>query len=200
METVRAFVGCLVDLGTTRKLMELSRTMRSALDAAAWRASWVPPPNLHITLRFLGEIDVGTVPALRDALAVVARRHTALRLHVRDLVALPDASLPQVLAVGVGDERDSLGALARDVDATCRELGFSPEPKPFCAHVTLCRVRHQASALDTLPPLRLDAGVASVYEITLYRSDQGRQGYEYSALSRHPLGAQERIHSRQSTR
>jgi 2'-5' RNA ligase len=188
VDTLRAFVGCLVDLGATRRLADTSRALRRVLDAAGWRASWAPPPNLHITLKFLGEIDVGTTPAVSDALAVVARRHAPLRLGLRDLVALPDREAPRVLAVGVSEGHEALAALARAVDDACFELGFPREKRPFLGHVTLARVRHQAGALAAVPFPRVDVGVGTAHDVALYRSDLARAGVEYHSLSRHPLG------------
>lgn len=188
MDTLRAFVGCLLDLGATRRVVDLSRTLRKALDAAGWQAAWVPPPNLHVTLRFLGDIDVGTAPALSDALARVARHHAPLKLTVRELLTFPDGEAPRVLALSIVDGHDALAALHRAVDDACFELGFPRETRPFRGHVTLSRVKQHGAALDTLSLPRLDAGLAVVQEATLYRSDLLRTGAEYHALSRHPLG------------
>ena len=47
METVRAFIGCVLDLGATRKVQELSRATRALADPAGWEVRWVPPPSLH---------------------------------------------------------------------------------------------------------------------------------------------------------
>lgn len=188
VDTVRAFVGCLLDLGATRRVVDLSRTLRKALDAATWRCAWVPPANLHVTLRFLGDIDAGTAPALSDTLARVARQHTPLKLTVRELLAFPDAEAPRVLALSIADGHDALAALHRAVDDACFELGFPRETKPFRGHVTLARVKHQEGPPGPLTVPRLDAGLAVVQEVTLYRSDLLRTGVEYHALSRHPLG------------
>ena len=187
MDTLRAFVGCLVDLGTTRRLAETSRALRRALDAAGWKASWTPPPNLHLTLKFLGEIDAGTTPAIRDGLAAVVRRHGPLRLGLRDLVALPDREAPTVLAVGVSEGHEALAALARDVDEVCFELGFPREKRPFLGHVTLARVKHRAGALAEINAPRIDAGVGTAHDVVLYRSDLTRAGAEHHSLSRHLL-------------
>ena len=188
METLRAFVGCLVDLGTTRTLADTSRSLRRSLDAAGWKASWTPPPNMHLTLKFLGEIDAGTTPAISDALAAVVRRHGPMRLGLRDLVCLPDRESPKVLAVGVSEGHEALAALARDVEEALVELGFSRENRPFLGHVTVARVRHQAGALGEITLPRVDVGVGTVHDVMLYRSDLTRAGAEHLSLSRHPLG------------
>ncbi len=188
MDTLRAFVGCLVDLGTTRRIADTSRALRKVFDAAGWRVSWTPPPNLHITLKFLGEIDAGTTPAVSDAIAAVVRRHGPLRVGLRDLVALPDRGSPRVLAVGISEGHEALAALARDVESACFDLGFPRENRAFLGHVTLGRVRHQAGALADLSLPRVDVGLGTAADVALYRSDLTRAGAEYHALSRHLLG------------
>jgi len=186
MDTARVFVGCSLDLAATRRAVDAGRALRKALDAAGWRCAWVPPANLHVTLRFLGDIDVGTAPALSAALARVARAHPALRLCPRGLLALPSPEAPRVLALDFAEGAEALGALARAVDDACFELGFARDPRPFRPHLTLCRVKHQGAPLEGATP-RLDAGVATASELTLARSDLTRMGAEHHALSRHPL-------------
>lgn len=187
METLRAFVGCLVDLNATRRAVDASRALRRTLDAAGWRCAWAPPPNLHLTLKFLGEVDAGTAPALSDAVARVASRHGPIKLALRDLVVFPDESSPRVLALGVTDGHDALAALARDLDDALADLGFARETRDFRAHMTLARVKHAPGALSSIERPRLDVGVGFVHEIALYRSDLLRNGAEYHSLSRHPL-------------
>lgn len=199
METARLFVGCLLDLTATRRCLDVARTLRGALDAAGWRAAWVPPANLHVTLRFLGDVDVATVSALAEVLAPVARDHAPIGLALRGLLALPSPEVPRVLALAVTEGHDALAALARAVDAACFELGFPHDPRPFLGHVTLARVKHAEGALDVLAahlPRHLDASTATVDAITLWRSDLTRLGAEHHALARYPLGGGLRGRSR----
>lgn len=191
MDTARLFVGCLLDLAATRRCVDAARSLRRALDAAGWRASWAPPANLHITLRFLGDTDVGTAPALAAALADVARAHGPIKLAPRGLLALPSPDAPRVLALDLAEGHDALAALTRAVDDACAELGFPREARLFRGHVTLARVRHHEGGLDALAPhlpQRLDAAPAVASELTLWRSDLTRLGAEHRAIARHPLG------------
>jgi 2'-5' RNA ligase len=190
MDTVRAFVGCLLDLTATRRVVDLARAVRRASDAAGWKAAWVPPPNLHVTLRFLGDIDAGLVPALSDGLANIARQHAPLRFTVSGLVAFPSRESPRVVCADITQGHEALGALARAVDDLLFDLGIPREKRPFHGHVTLARVKHAPTALSGLGLPNADCGPATVNEITLWRSDLQRAGAEYHALWRHPLGAQ----------
>jgi 2'-5' RNA ligase len=194
MDTVRAFVGCLLDLGTTRRVVDLQRALRKNVEAQGWRAAWVPPPNLHITLKFLGEIDVGLVPPLGDALAAVARRHAAMRVGVGGVGAFPDRGVPRVLFAKLGAGHERLEALVQDLEAALYELGLPKESRPFHAHVTLARVKHaphEGPRLVDLAPTGAvaDCGQGYITEVSLYRSDLLRTGAEYHVLARHPLSA-----------
>ena len=143
-----------------------------------------------MTLRFLGDIDAGLVPALSDGLANIARQHAPLRFTVSGLVAFPSRESPRVVCADITQGHEALGALARAVDDLLFDLGIPREKRPFHGHVTLARVKHAPTALSGLGLPNADCGPATVNEITLWRSDLQRAGAEYHALWRHPLGAQ----------
>lgn len=192
-DTVRAFVGCLLDLGATRRVMDLQKVLRKSAEGAGWRAAWVPPPNLHVTVKFVGDVDVELVPALSDALAVVARKHAAIRLTVGGVGAFPEEGVPRVLFARVGEGHEQLAALAASVDQAFFELGLPKEVRKFHGHVTLARVKYCPPGGPTLQQIvpvgeAADCGTASITEVTLYRSDLLRTGAEYHVLARYALG------------
>jgi 2'-5' RNA ligase len=196
MDTVRAFVGCLLDLGSTRRVIDLQRALRKNADAAGWRASWVPPPNLHITLKFLGEIDLGLVEPLSDALAIAARRHSPIRVGIAGLGAFPEKGTPSVLFADITKGSDRLTTLARGIDDAFFDLGLPRDTRAFRSHVTLARVKdvppNTGSVAAIAPKGALaDCGNGYITEIALYRSDLLREGVEYHALGRHSLTGQD---------
>ncbi len=111
------------------------------LRAAAPDVAWVAPENLHVTLKFLGQVDEAHLHALAAALAAAARGGPAFEARVVGLGAFPSVGRPRVLWAGVRDGAEALAALAARVEAACVGLGFAPETRPFAAHVTLGRVR-----------------------------------------------------------
>lgn len=194
MEMLRAFVGCLLDLQTTRRVLDLGRAVRRQCDARGVRATWVPPANLHVTLKFLGEIDAGLAPALGDALAQVAKRYAAPRVSVRGLSSFGGAGVPRVLFAQIDEGGERLVALASAVEDVCEGLGLQRSERALQPHVTLARVRDWPAglALSEVSPRgsesrTLDCGSSYVTEVSLYRSDLLRAGVEYHALSKHPL-------------
>ncbi|MCC7540945.1 MAG: RNA 2',3'-cyclic phosphodiesterase [Deltaproteobacteria bacterium] len=195
MDTVRAFLAFNLDLAATRRVVEVQRQLRAALTAeAGWKVSWVPPPNLHVTLKFFGEIDDTLAAPIRDALEPIIAKRRALRARARGIGSFPKDREPRVLWLGL-DDRDAevrgapLADLARQIDDRLAEIGFAKETRPFHAHLTLGRVKvAPAGWREALAPFaETDAGQAHVTEVVLFRSDLSRAGAEYHALCRMPF-------------
>lgn len=105
----------------------------------------VAPENLHVTLRFLGDVDHALVPALAQALERAAGGQAAIKASLGGLGAFPHAGRPRVLWIATdADAAEALTALADEVDAACDELDVGRRDKPFVAHLTVGRVKDPA--------------------------------------------------------
>ena len=140
--------------------------------------------NLHVTLKFLGQIDPARVDAIADGLAAVAARMAAFDLDVRGLGAFPTATRPRVLWVGL-QPAAALAELAREVDATLGALGLPRESRPFAAHVTLGRVRESRRNPSLAAALArpADCGRLPVTRVSLMRSELNPRGARYTELT-----------------
>ncbi len=151
--------------------------------------AWVKPSSIHLTLQFLGEVEEDRVPAILEALqAINPPRDIGLRLARAS--AFPSTRRPQTLWMGVSGDLAALNVVQHTIVATLTSLGFPPEDRPFHPHLTLGRVRRDAtpaqrsvlsSALETLPPpapLSWPSGLPILYQSTLTTS-----GAIYRALS-----------------
>ena len=105
----------------------------------------VDPDGVHLTLKFLGNVDSSRVPTLTDALDAVGKGSVPFALHLRDVGVFPDRRSPRVLWAGVSGDTDALAALARRVDDACANMGFPSEERSFNPHLTLARLRVRAS-------------------------------------------------------
>jgi 2'-5' RNA ligase len=114
-------------------------------EVAARAVGWLPPAGLHLTLKFLGDVEEARVPAIVDALRTVAGRHAPARIVIGGVGAFPTMARPRVLWLGV-DASPRLELLQHDIEATCGALGFEVEGRAFRPHVTLGRVRPGAEA------------------------------------------------------
>jgi len=170
-----------------RLATEIERLRPHATDVA-----WVVPANLHVTLKFLGQLDEARVPAIADALRAACARHAAFELAVRGLGAFPSPTRPRVLWAGLEGDAGALGALAERVETACGALGMSRETRPFAAHVTLGRVREprRQPALAEALALPADFGRLRVEQVSLMRSQLSPRGARYSELAGAPLAVQ----------
>jgi 2'-5' RNA ligase len=174
--------------------IRLDETVRAALGAAieglrrvARDVAWVAPDNLHLTLRFLGQVRRARTSELVAALTRATSGVTAFEANVRGLGAFPAPTRARVVWAGVGRGSDALVELAGRVDDALVPLGFPREPRPFSPHVTLGRVRTPRRDLALADALRAGAGREfgrlSVERVALMRSDLSPRGARYTELA-----------------
>jgi 2'-5' RNA ligase len=109
---------------------------------------WVAPAGMHLTLRFLGDVEQTDVPAILAALEHIQQTHAdaaqaSLRLNA--VGAFPNLKRPQTIWMGVGGDIPTLNHVQHMLTDTLEPLGFAPETRAFHAHLTLGRVRREAT-------------------------------------------------------
>ena len=150
-------------------------------------ARWDDAEKLHLTLRFLGDVDGGMRAALDEALGSITAERFALTL--RGCGHFPPRGEPRVLWIGVEDN-PALLALQRRVEAAVRDVGFEPDTRNYAPHVTLARLRRpnarklaawlSSHALWDAPPFEVQA-------FTLLSSILGPGGSKYTPEATYPL-------------
>ncbi len=174
------------------EVMRLLGAVRAELDRGFRDIAWVRPEGIHLTLKFLGEVDEDRVPLLADALDAARQGVRPFALKVGRIGAFPDMSRPRVLWAGV-DGNGGLVQLQRSIEEALFKLGFEKETRPFSAHLTLCRIRSikEGSRLAALADglkVRPDAEfMAGSY--ALIRSVLTPKGAAYSVVKRFILDA-----------
>ncbi len=118
------------------------------LEAAGIRLRWIRPENLHLTLRFLGEISEEQVSQVRLAAREAVAGFDAFPVVLAGVGAFPNPHRPQVVWVGVREGAERLRALAERLDDRLALQDFPREPRAFRAHLTLARVREQRLGPD----------------------------------------------------
>ncbi|MBM4285921.1 MAG: RNA 2',3'-cyclic phosphodiesterase [Deltaproteobacteria bacterium] len=153
---------------------------------------WVPVGNIHLTLKFFGEIAEARVEPLCAAAGEVAARQASFRLQLTGAGAFPSLKNPRVVWMGVGGDLPVVGALHRQLEAAFEALGFPREGRPFAPHLTLGRVkspRGRERLTDCLSRLvDPETPPFPVSEIILYRSILSPQGATYVPLKVITLG------------
>lgn len=188
---LRLFVALPLADDAVARLTDLQGRLRTSLPDRTVR--WARPHQIHLTLRFLGDVAVERLDALRAALTEAVTGSPALRLHVRDLGTFPNARRPRVIWVGLHGELDALRRLQENVVSAC--AGFAPEEdrQTFKPHLTLGRVNDRfpgntRAVADALPGWRFEERLPWLAtEVRLVSSRLQPGGSVYEDLGVFPL-------------
>lgn len=153
-------------------------------------ARWQDDEQLHLTVRFIGEVDR---PVAEDVAAALGQIHAAPPVVALAGVGRFDRKgRTDALWAGVAPH-DALAALHRKVDQACIRAGLAPEGRAYLPHITLARMPRSAGfGPDVDGWIAAHAGLASepfaLTHLTLYQSHLGRHGPAYEPIARWPLG------------
>lgn len=155
-------------------------------------ARWVRPENMHLTLKFLGEVPDERDAEMRAALERAVSGARAFTVTVGGCGVFPSEQRPRVLWIGIAAE-PALELLQHGVEREFAPLGFETEARPFRPHLTLGRAARDAAAGDLRRVAERLAtvsyeGVARIESLDLMRSTLRPQGATYDVWQRQPLG------------
>ncbi len=181
---MRTFIALDLDPEIKVRLSDLLRRLR-------WRGpkgiSWARESGLHITLKFLGEIDEARAARVEETLKAAAAAVPAFALRVRGTGAFPPPPRPpRVFWVGTDEPAEVLDLQTR-LEAGLESLGFDRESRPFHPHLTLGRVKSASGLSEATAELErvkeAEFGEMTVRKITLYQSTLRPDGAVYSVLT-----------------
>ncbi|HVR32305.1 MAG TPA: RNA 2',3'-cyclic phosphodiesterase [Acidimicrobiia bacterium] len=147
----------------------------------------VPAEDLHLTVRFLGELDAVALDRLSGALDQ-SDLIEPFSIRLDGLGAFPHARKASVIWIGVDDQSGRLGLVHTGVEDACEEAGLGRDERPFRPHVTVSRCRPPADVraiMSTAPPLGISTPVDHV---VVLRSHLGAGAGRYEAVERFDLG------------
>lgn len=192
MSVIRAFIAINISPEIASRLASISGELQQQLQEVPIR--WVPVENVHITLKFLGDVSESNLGLLKEMLEAEAGRHAPLEISAGELGAFPSIRRPRVLWVNVQAPPELL-ALQRSIDNETARLGYDREERPFSAHLTIGRVSRNANSGDArrisevLESYKVGyIGAARIREVVLYRSDLYPTGAVYTAVFAGKLG------------
>ncbi len=191
MEEIRCFIA--IELPEELK-QELARLIVRLKARQPPPAKWVDPASIHLTLNFLGNVAVERIDEITMAMTEATRQIPPFQLEVKELGAFPNINRVQIVWVGISGELDTLIRLQRLLDSNLSQLGFNAEARAFTPHLTLARVRDQASPEERqklgklIAGTTFEAGIIKVKSIGLIKSQLTRAGAIYSRISLAELG------------
>ena len=190
MNLLRAFIAIEIPLETREAVYKATASLQKRIGSSV---RWVPVENLHLTLKFLGDVSPTNVEMLSQMLRAEADLFPCFELRLHGLGSFPNLKRPRVIYVGVQAPVIFEG-LQRGIEAASRKLGYESEERRFSPHLTIGRVRQNVTAAEqqtirrTLEEPRIDSlGNARVDSVHLYRSDLRPTGSVYTRLYSAPL-------------
>ena len=171
-----------------RSIAEHSRTVREAVPDAA--ASWSRPENIHLTVKFFGNVEAAKVPVISDAAARVVKELSPIKVEVGTTGVFPRPTRPQVLWIGVQDQSGALLKLQQRLENAFAREGFPKEDRAFRPHLTIARIRKPQNAnrlAQTHLEMQFSNMPVTLNELVLFRSELSPKGSKYTSISRHRL-------------
>lgn len=187
-DMVRAFFALPVREADKPALLDAQRRMKRAAEESRLEPRWVAAEQLHVTLKFLGDVAAEHLPELLTLGARRAAEHGPFSPTWTEVFGFGSTRRARVLVVGVSDPDGGMAALARDVEADVEPFGVQRESRTFVPHVTLARIKRPSDATHVVESAKLEPAPAHFDELRLYRSELRREGSVYTVLGSWPLG------------
>lgn len=154
---------------------------------------WVAPENLHLTIKFIGDISDDILPQAKFLISDALKNQPAINISIEGLGMFPDAKNPRVIWLGIIGG-DPLVKIHESLDQRLKAIQIKPDRRGYSPHLTIARVRRQTDQKtarligETLSKFNVDSlGAIRVDEIRLYQSDLTPKGPTYSPLLSVPL-------------
>lgn len=186
MSVIRAFIAIDLSPEIHQRLEEVVVNYKSNLAQVPIR--WVTVSNIHLTLKFLGDVSLSNLNILTNMLQAEVSSHHPFEISVGGSGAFPNSRQPRVIWIGV-EAPQELIAVQNGIETQTSRLGYAREERAFSPHLTLARVSRNASSQDVkvisqvLEKNRVGfLGATCVEQIHLYRSDLRPTGAIYTQI------------------
>jgi len=150
-------------------------------------ASWSRVENIHLTLKFFGNVGVDRIPRISEAARRAVKQFSKFQIVIGNTGVFPRPSRPQVLWIGVNDPSGKLSALQESFENECVAEGFEKEDRTYRPHLTIARLRKpdgarrlaQAHLAMKFEPMQI-----AITEVIVFRSELSSKGSRYTPISR----------------
>jgi 2'-5' RNA ligase len=186
---MRTFIA--IELPT--EIKTILSNMQNELKQAHGDIKWVKPENIHLTLKFLGEIEQDLIKKICSILEATAQKYPSFSLYLSKLGAFPKLQYPRVIWISVTNDQIAIN-IAQDLEKELLRIGLPAESRPFSTHITLGRLRsglNRKALVEKLELINKDIALPgpefNILGLTLFKSTLTPQGPIYEAILSCPL-------------
>jgi 2'-5' RNA ligase len=187
LRRVRTFIAAELSIGVKHRAGELIKKLK--LTGAD--VKWLPPEQMHLTLKFLGEVSRDDIIPLCRLTQEVAARFQPFDLTFRGTGAFPHTDHPRTLWIGVEEGLEEIRALQKELEQVLYDkLGFPKERRQFTPHLTFGRVHKATAEMNDVMEANSDfeGDCSEVDELVVFASYKEREGQRYEAMGHATLG------------
>ena len=187
-KTIRTFIAIEIPGNIISKIREL----QEGIKVYGLKIRWVRSENIHLTLKFLGDVEAVKIVEIAETISKTAEGYTPISLKAKGIGVFPSIKRPNVLWVGLTGQLESLVRLQKALDENLKELGFPGEKRPFKGHLTMGRIKAKidvkkfGDALMAFSSFKSETFTAD--QIVLYKSELKPSGAVYTELASASLG------------
>ena len=182
-ETIRIFIAIELPEDIQSKLQKLQDDLSSSMPDARW----TKPGNIHLTLKFLGDVEVSRIDKISAILKGIAQNFSPFEISLAEIGAFPNSRKPSIIWVGVEKGAQQLVEIAENIESSMEKIGFPKEKRPFRPHLTVGRVRelkHPEAMTKALDESNVgELGVFKANQISLVKSQLDPGGSIYTILN-----------------
>jgi RNA 2',3'-cyclic 3'-phosphodiesterase len=181
---------CAAELPDQVRVRLQEHIQRLRKDVPDVAGSWSRVENIHLTLKFFGNVTLDQVQTISDAASRAVKEFSSFQIDIGKTGVFPRPSRPQVLWIGVSDPSGKLSALQQKFEDECAAEGFAKEDRAFRPHLTIARLRKPEGAqrlADAHLSVQFESIPVPLTELIVFRSELSSKGSKYNAISRHQL-------------
>lgn len=185
---IRSFIAIEIPDGLKNDALEIQKKFK----ACNADASWTRMEGMHLTLKFLGNVEEEKIEGIKRVLEGIAGATQRFKIKIGGVGVFPNQKMPRVIWIGIKNEDGMLDGLHKRIDAELSEMCFEKEGRDFKPHLTLGRMRSQKGREGIIKLLGefkdKEIGVFTASEMRLIKSDLQPQGAAYTELARFEFG------------
>lgn len=193
MNTIRAFIAVEIDLQTKQKISNLV----SSLEKSNADVKWITKEQMHLTLKFLGNVEQSKIQEISNVLKSIADNFKPFSISLSNIGGFPNLDHPRVIWVAINKNAGILKNIAEKIDLELEKSGLKKDSREFKSHLTLGRVRSSKNMAALIKLIKETAFSSendfNITKLILFRSALTPKGATYTVLSKNKLTADSNV-------
>jgi len=182
-ERIRAFIA----IELNKEIHDYLANIQNELKQARADVKWVKPENIHLTLKFLGNMDISQINQIKKILAEISQGENEFSIELSRVGAFPKLKYPRAIWIGIEKNQDKVTEIANNLEERLHKLGISKEDRPFHPHITIGRVKsslNRSTLAEKLTSINIPQRPSmTIKKLTLFKSTLTPNGPIYQVLN-----------------